>query len=96
MPKGYWIGHVDVHSPEDYPGYQKAAQAAYEKYGARFLVRGGHSDVVEGASRARHVVVEFDTIEQARACYQSAEYQQAAKIRQANAVSDIIIVEGNG
>jgi len=94
MPKGYWIGHVDVSNPEKYPDYMKAAQPAYEKYGAKFIVRGGQCAAVEGAARGRHVVVEFDSYETALACYHSPEYQAAAKIRQANSIGEILIVEG--
>jgi len=94
MPKGYWIGHVDVTNAEEYPGYLKAAQPAYEKYGAKFIVRGGTSEVMEGRSRGRHVVIEFESYERAHACYNSPEYAAARKIRQANADGDILIVEG--
>ena len=94
MPKGYWIAHVDVTNADDYPGYLKAAQPAYEKYGANLIVRGGKYDAVEGNARTRHVVIEFESYEQALACYNSPEYQAAAKIRQANSTGDILIVEG--
>ncbi|WDI30611.1 DUF1330 domain-containing protein [Hyphococcus flavus] len=94
MAKGYWIGHVDVSNAENYPNYMKAAQPAYEKYGAKFIVRGGKFDSVEGKARSRHVVVEFESYEKALACYNSPEYQAAAKIRQANSEGDILIVEG--
>jgi uncharacterized protein (DUF1330 family) len=94
MPKGYWIGHVDVSNPENYPDYMKAAQPAYEKYGAKFIVRGGKCAAVEGDARGRHVVVEFASYEAALACYHSPEYQAAAKIRRANSVGEILIVEG--
>lgn len=94
MPKGYRIGHVDVLNPENYPDYMKAAQPAYEKYGANFIVRGGKHEAVEGKARSRHVVVEFDSYERALACYNSPEYQAAAKIRRANAEGEILIVEG--
>ena len=94
MPKGYWIGHVDVRNPDQYPEYLKAAQPAYEKYGARFIIRGGAFEPVEGATRSRHVVIEFESYEQALACYRSPEYQAAAKIRRANADGEIMIVEG--
>lgn len=94
MPKGYWIGHVDVKDAERYPEYLKAAQPAYEKYGARFIVRGGKYDGVEGNARERHVVVEFESYDQAVACYRSPEYQAAAKIRRENSEGEILIVEG--
>lgn len=94
MPKGYWIAHIDVTNTDEYPAYLKAAQRAYEKYGAKLIVRGGKYDVLEGNSRSRHVVIEFESYERALACYNSPEYQAAAKIRQANSNGDILIVEG--
>ncbi len=96
MPKGYWIGHVDVTNAENYPGYLKAARWAYEKYGAKFVIRGGKYEVMEGAARDRHVVIEFESYEKAFACYNSPEYAAARKIRQANSDGDMLIVEGAG
>ncbi len=93
-PKGYWIGRVTVTDEENYPGYLKAAQPAYEKYGAKFIVRGGKHDGVEGESRDRNVVIEFESYAHAVACYNSPEYQAAAKIRRANSIGEILIVEG--
>ena len=64
------------------------------KYGARFLVRGGQAEHVEGGARARHVVLEFDSYEQALACYRSPEYQAAMKLRLPVSIGDIVVVEG--
>jgi uncharacterized protein (DUF1330 family) len=94
MAKGYWIVHVTVTDPEGYPSYVAAGAAAYEKFGARFLVRGGRFEAAEGAARERHVVVEFESFEQALACYHSPEYQAAAELRHACAQSELVIVEG--
>ncbi len=94
MPKAYWIGRVDVHDEGGYGPYALANPAILRKYGGRFLVRGGRYDCVEGESRSRNVVVEFDDHATAMACYHSPEYQENLKIRQANAVTDLIIVEG--
>lgn len=94
MPKGYWIARVDVTNAEDYPDYLTAAKPVYEKYGARPIVRGGACEGVEGTARSRNVVLEFDSYEIAKECYNSPEYQAAAKIRQANSVGEILIVEG--
>lgn len=94
MAKGYWIGHVDVSDPEGYKAYVQANAAAFGKYGARFLVRGGQAEHVEGAARARHVVLEFDSYEQALACYRSPEYQAAMKLRLPVSIGDIVVVEG--
>ena len=48
MPKGYWIAHIDVRDPDAYKLYVKANAAAFAKYGARFLVRGGKAPRREG------------------------------------------------
>jgi uncharacterized protein (DUF1330 family) len=94
MPKGYWIGHVDVKNPERYPDYMNAAKPAYEKYGAKFIIRGGKYEAMEGEARTRHVVIEFESYEQAHACYHSPEYTAARKIRQEIADGEILIIEG--
>ncbi len=94
MPKGYWIVHIDVNDAENYPQYLAADAVAFEKYDAKFLVRGGQHEAPEGPARSRHVVIEFESYAQALACYRSPEYQAAAKLRQAFADSDVVIVEG--
>jgi uncharacterized protein (DUF1330 family) len=96
MSKAYWIVRVSVHDGARYPEYLAAAGPAFEKYGARFLVRGGPFEAKEGASRDRNVVVEFADLTTAHACYHSQEYQTAKAIRTAIADADFIIVEGVG
>ena len=51
MPKGYWIVHVDVHNNETYAKYREANAIAFEKFGARFIVRGGEQIIEEGYCR---------------------------------------------
>ncbi len=94
MAKGYLIAHVTITDPERYPSYIEANAAAFEKYGAVFKVRGGKAEVLEGQSRDRHVVIEFDSYEKALECYHSKDYAPALEIRKAAAVSDVIVVEG--
>ena len=94
MAKGYWIVRVTVKDKEGYPDYLTAARPAFEKFGAQFLVRGGRYGAMEGTSRERNVVVEFDDYATALACYRSPEYQAAKAIRNANAEADFVIVEG--
>lgn len=94
MPKGYWIAHVDVHDPERYKDYVAAAKPAFEKYGAKFLARGGTWKGFEGTGRGRNVVIEFPSFEAARECYNSPEYQAAKAIRVTVAEADMVIVEG--
>ena len=94
MPKGYWIVRVSVKNAERYPEYLAAARPAFEKYGARFLVRGGRYDAREGSSRERNIVIEFADFATAAECYDSPEYQAAKAIRPANAEADLVIAEG--
>ena len=67
MPKGHWIVCVSVRDGARYPEYLAAARPAFEKYAARFLVRGGPFEAKEGVSRERNVVVEFPDPETAHA-----------------------------
>ena len=94
MPKAYWIAHVSVDDPEAYAAYRQANAAAFQKYGARFLVRGGEQQVMEGALRPRAVVIEFPSRDAAEACYHSPEYQAALALRQPVSTADLAIVEG--
>lgn len=95
MPKGYWIGHIDVRDAETYKKYVEGATPAYREFGARFLVRGTPSEQVEGDGLGpRHVVIEFPTIEAARACYASDTYQNARQHRLAASTGKLVISEG--
>jgi uncharacterized protein (DUF1330 family) len=93
-PRGYWIAHVDVADPEAYRAYVAANAAPFAKFGARFLVRAGRCEVVEGAARARQVVIEFPDYETALACYRSPEYEAAKRLREPASLADVLIVEG--
>jgi len=94
MTKGYWIGHVDVHDMEAYRPYMAAAAAAIAAFGGRYLVRGGENEVMEGNARARHVVVAFDSYQQALDAYRSEQYQAAKKLRTPYSTGDIIVIAG--
>ena len=94
MAKGYWIARVDVTDPERYQEYVRANAAVFHKFGARFIVRGGHFNAVEGFSRSRNIVIEFADHATALACYQSPEYQAATALRDRHGVVDLIIIEG--
>jgi uncharacterized protein (DUF1330 family) len=94
MPKGYWVARVDVADPERYKDYVAANAAAFAKYGARFVVRGGRFENPEGGSRGRNVVIEFPSYQAALDCWHSPEYQRALAIRAPISTGDVIIVEG--
>ncbi|MGU4174483.1 DUF1330 domain-containing protein, partial [Pseudomonas aeruginosa] len=80
MAKGYWIARVDVRDSERYKDYVTTAKPAFERFGANFLARGGALTELEGKARARNVIIEFPSVQHAIDCYNSPEYQAAAKI----------------
>ncbi len=80
--------------PEGYKPYQGAASAAFSRFGARYLVRGGRYEITEGQARSRTVVVEFPSYDAALACYRSPEYRQAIDLRAGKADFDMVIIEG--
>ena len=95
MKKGYWIARVDVYDLESYKVYATSNAAAFKKYGAHFLVRGGAFEIKEGMSRSRNVVIEFPTYQAAIDCFNSPEYQHALSFRRGPVSSaDVIIIEG--
>jgi uncharacterized protein (DUF1330 family) len=94
MPKAYWIVQVDIDDLEKYKDYVAANAAPFKKYDAKFLVRGGRFETVEGSSRSRHVVLEFPDYQSALACWHSPEYQRAIALRQPVSTLDLVIIEG--
>lgn len=94
MAKGYWVARVDVTDHDAYKEYIKANAEAFRKYGARFLVRGGAFEKMEGTARSRNVVIEFPSYQAALDCYGSPEYATALALRINASDSDLIIIEG--
>ena len=94
MPKGYWIVHIDVSNPDGYKDYVAANAVPLKKYGAKFLVRGGTFEAVEGKARGRNIVLEFKDHATALACYRSPEYAKAKALRAGAVDIDIIVIEG--
>lgn len=94
MPKGYWIAAMDVHDAETYDTYRAANAKPFAEYGAKFLVRGGQQQVAEGTWGARTLVIEFPSLADAIACYESDAYKSAKEIRLPAAEGALVIVEG--
>ncbi|MBT0781232.1 DUF1330 domain-containing protein [Paracoccus sp. pheM1] len=90
----YRIAHVTVLDPEAYAGYQALAPAAFAKFGAEFLVRGGASETLEGPALQHHVVIRFPDLTRARACFHSPEYREARARRDGACEAHVVIVEG--
>ena len=91
----YVIAEVNVTDPGLYDEYRKLVPGTVQKYGGRFAVRGGAVESKEGGwAPARMVVLEFPSMEKARAWYHSPEYAPALALRLKAANAKLILVEG--
>ncbi|WP_368343923.1 DUF1330 domain-containing protein [Pelagovum sp. HNIBRBA483] len=88
-----WIAHVTVTDDAAYAEYAKRATVAIADHGGIFLARGGAFEQLEGEPRPRNVVVRFPSLDTARACYNSAAYQEALGFAKGASVRDLVIVE---
>ena len=92
----YVIVEVRVTNPEPYAAYRDLAGASVARHGGRFLVRGGSVTPLEGDwSPERLVVIEFASVEAAKALYGSDDYQEALRVRLANSTGKALIIEGH-
>ena len=94
--KGYLIAEAKVHDAAAYEVYKPLSLAAVEHYGGRFVVRGGASEVLEGqwSPPQRMVIVEFDSIDQAKRFYHSPEYRLARKARENAGEMNMLVIAG--
>jgi uncharacterized protein (DUF1330 family) len=89
------IVDIEVTDPVPYEDYKRLASAAIAAHGGRYLVRGGASEVLDGEWTPRRLVVlEFDSVEKAKAWRSSPEYAEAKKVREGCARVNMIVVEG--
>ena len=92
---GYIIVDVRVTDPEAYEDYRAAVPATLAAYGGKFIVRGGRAETLEGDWEPNRVVVlEFESVEKAKAWWASAEYAAPKQLRQRTSVTRMIVVEG--
>ena len=94
--KGYLIAEAKVGDVAAYEIYKDLAQAAIAQYGGQYKVRGGAAEILEGqwTNVPRLVIVEFESVEQAKRFYSSAEYQAARKAREGAAEMNMLVVAG--
>ncbi|HQZ40899.1 MAG TPA: DUF1330 domain-containing protein [Vicinamibacterales bacterium] len=92
--RAYLLVQADVTHQDRYAEYAKVAPDIVQKYGGRYLARGGRSVTLEGPpARGRVVVIEFPSVEAAERFYASPEYSQARKLREGAADVQFVIVE---
>ena len=95
MPKGYVILTEAIHDPVGMRAYEKASMASLIEYEGRPVVVEEEIQVVEGQWHGnRTVIVEYESVEKARAWYNSPSYQAARPLRQAAAECNVVIVSG--
>ena len=93
--KAYLLAEVEVTNAQQYGEYAKQTPGLIEKFGGRFIARGGRAATLEGPPAAgRLVVIEFPSFERAQAYYDSAEYQAIRKLRLGAATFRGMLVEG--
>ena len=91
----YLIAEIEVTDPETYEEYRGQVAPTVERYGGRFLVRGGVVRELEGEwTPKRLVVIEFSDMASLRQWYQSDEYERLKKIRQSSSTATVLAVEG--
>lgn len=88
-----WIAHVTVTDDDAYAKYAAIATRAIEEGGGQILARGGRYVQLEGADRARNVVVRYPSVEAAVAVYNSSTYQEALTHAKGASVREVVIVE---
>jgi uncharacterized protein (DUF1330 family) len=95
MSKAYLVVDAKSTDPERMVEYRRLSSIAVDKFGGRFLVRGGAYEVLEGQWQPqRLVVIEFESRERAKAFYDSPEYVAARQARAGVSSFDMVLVEG--
>ena len=91
----YVIVDVEVLDPVAYQRYKEQVPATLAAYGGRFVARGGRAERLEGDWQPQRIVIlEFESLERARAWWGSAEYAGPKTLRQSASTADMIVVEG--
>jgi uncharacterized protein (DUF1330 family) len=92
----YLIVDTKIENPQAYETYKAKAKPIAEKFGGIYRARGGEMEIIEGElwQPTRMVVIEFPSMEKARAFTQSEEYKPVAAIRHANAQCTLVLIEG--
>jgi len=92
---GYLIANIEVKDPVKFEEYRQKVVPVIQKFGGRYLIRGGDVRCLEGnLPLKRLVVLEFPTVEAAQQFYDSAEYEPILKLRLTSTQSDLVLVQG--
>ncbi len=95
MKKGYILVRIIIEDHDLFKEYPILSGPIMEKFGGKYLVRGGKFKIKEGDWPAdRTTIIEFDSFEKAQKCYESVEYKKAMEIRNKSTKSELILIEG--
>jgi uncharacterized protein (DUF1330 family) len=91
----YVIADIDVKEPIKYESYRQMVLPTITAYGGRFIARGGPVETLEGGWRPKRlVIVEFPSVDRAKAWWASPEYAEAKALRQATSEGSLVVIEG--
>jgi len=94
MP-AYLIARVEVTDWNQYRKYTDATPAIIERFGGKFIVRGGEMVTLEGPPETRRVVIiEFPSLDRAKAFYRSEEYSRVKQLREGAATGQFLAIDG--
>jgi uncharacterized protein (DUF1330 family) len=93
---GYAVAEVDVTDPATFQKYAEKAPGTIAASGGHYIIRGGKSVSIEGEPPKRFVVIQFDSVEKAKAWEDSPAYDAIKPIRHSSAKSRVFIIEGAG
>lgn len=94
MP-AYIVAHVQVDDWDAYREYMRHTPRVIERFGGRFIVRGGAMETLEGPEEAlRIVVIEFPSMDAARGFYRSDEYARIMTLRDGAGFAKFVLVDG--
>ena len=92
---GYIIAQVDITDPEIFENYRSQVPATLKPFGGEFVIRGGAMEELEGEwPIPRVVVIQFPSVEQAKAWWASGKYRGPKTLRQSASHTNLIVVEG--
>jgi uncharacterized protein (DUF1330 family) len=91
----YMIVQIKITRPQGWPEYREAVGPLIQRFGGRYIVRGGDIEVLEGRHDGRRLVLfEFPSIEAIRSFWNSSDYAEVKKLRQGSGELDVWAVPG--
>lgn len=94
MPVYAVFTHEETHDPEEMSAYSAAVGKTFDPYPAKIIAAYGVQDVLEGPAPEGVAIVEFPTMADARAWYDSPEYQAIVRHRWRGSTYRAVIVQG--